>query len=149
VKEALTHGQFLPWLKAEFGWNERTAYNLIAVAQTFGAKSEVIADLTIQPTVADFLAAPSVPDEARQVAVEKAEAGEQIALAEAKKIGAAAKKGKRRAKPIPVDKRGNRRRSTKAPSQSGDRHRPGTDRVGHQQRHPSRHPRLRGQPDPA
>jgi Protein of unknown function (DUF3102) len=25
VKGALEHGQFLPWLRAEFGWAERTA----------------------------------------------------------------------------------------------------------------------------
>ena len=28
VEEALGHGQFLPWLKAEFGWSERTARDL-------------------------------------------------------------------------------------------------------------------------
>jgi Protein of unknown function (DUF3102) len=33
VKEALPHGQFLPWLRAEFGWAERTARNLMAVAE--------------------------------------------------------------------------------------------------------------------
>src|SRR5262249_20975723 len=27
AKEALEHGQFGPWLKAEFGWSERTAQN--------------------------------------------------------------------------------------------------------------------------
>ena len=73
VKEALPHGQFLPWLKAEFGWSERSAQNFMSVAEQF--KSAKIADLPIQPSAAYFLAAPSVPDEARQVAVEKAEAG--------------------------------------------------------------------------
>ena len=36
VKEALPHGEFGYWLKAEFGWGERMAQNFMAVAQTFG-----------------------------------------------------------------------------------------------------------------
>jgi hypothetical protein len=32
VKEALPHGQFLPWLRAEFGWSERSAQNFMGVA---------------------------------------------------------------------------------------------------------------------
>lgn len=104
VKEALPHGQFLPWIKAEFGWGERTAQNFMSVAEQF--KSAKIADLPIQPSAAYLLAAPSVPDEARQKAVEKAEAGEEITFATAKEIVAEARKKKRprRQKTIPVDK---------------------------------------------
>lgn len=49
-----------------------------------------------------------MPDEARQVAVEKAEAGEQITVAAAKEIVAEAKKKKRprRQKPVSSDKLG-------------------------------------------
>jgi hypothetical protein len=104
VKEALPHSQFPPWLKAEFGWSERTAQNFMAVAEQFG-KSAVIADLPIAPTAAYLLAAHAVPDEAREVAIEKAKAGEQITVAAAKEIVAEAKKkGRRRAKPLPADK---------------------------------------------
>lgn len=103
VKEALPHGQFLPWIKAEFGWSERTAQNFMSVAEQF--KSAKIADLPIQPSAAYLLAAPSVPDEARQKAVEKAEAGEEITFAEAKEIVAEARKKKRpRKKAIPAEK---------------------------------------------
>jgi len=104
VKEALDHGQFGPWLKAEFGWSERSAQNFMSVAERF--KSAKIADLPIQPSAAYFLAAPSVPDEARQVAVEKAEAGEEITVATAREIVAEAKKKRRprRRKPLPADK---------------------------------------------
>jgi hypothetical protein len=84
VKEALEHGQFGPWLKAEFGWSERTAQNFMSVAERF--KSAKIADLPIQPSAAYFLSAPSVPDEARQVAVEKAEAGESVTVAPTKRF---------------------------------------------------------------
>ena len=108
VKEALPHGQFGPWLKAEFGWSERSAQNFMSVAEKF--KSAKIADLPIQPSAAYFLAAPSVPDEARQVAVEKAEAGEEITFATAREIVAEAKKKRRpkRQKAVPADKLGLR-----------------------------------------
>jgi hypothetical protein len=109
VKEALPHGQFGPWLRAEFGWTERTAQNFMAVAQAFGPKNEMISDLTIQPTAAYLLAAPSAPDEAREVAIERAEAGEQITAAVAREILAETrKKGRRKERRVPADKLGER-----------------------------------------
>ena len=107
VKEALEHGQFGPWLKAEFGWSERTAQNFMSVAERF--KSAKFAELPIQPSAAYLLAAPAVPDEARQVAIEKAEAGEEITFTTAKEIVAEAKKKRpRRQKAVPTDKLGLR-----------------------------------------
>jgi len=57
-----------------------------------------------------LLAAPTVPDEARQVAIEKAEAGEEITFTTAKEIVAEAKKKRRprRRKPVSADKLGVR-----------------------------------------
>jgi hypothetical protein len=106
VKEELPHGQFGPWLEAEFGWGERMAQNLISVAERFGPKTEIIADLTIQPTAAYLLAAPSVPDEAREKAIKRAEAGEQITTTVAKEILAETRKKKRpaRKKAVPTEK---------------------------------------------
>jgi hypothetical protein len=108
VKEALPHGQFGPWLKAEFGWSERQAQNFMSVAERF--KSAKFADLPIQPSAAYMLAAPAVPDEARQVAIEKAEAGQEITFTTAKEIIAEAKKKRRpkRKKLVPTDKLGLR-----------------------------------------
>jgi hypothetical protein len=94
AKAALHHGEFGQWLKAEFGWGERTAQNFMSVADRFGSKSEIVADLSIQPTAAYILAAPSVPDEAREKAVSRAESGEQITSAVAKEIVAASRKKK-------------------------------------------------------
>ena len=76
----------------------------MSVAERF--KSAKIADLPIQPSAAYFLAAPSVPDEARQVAIEKAEAGEEITVATAREIVAEARKKKRprRTKTMPAEK---------------------------------------------
>lgn len=36
AKELLGHGEFLPWLKDEFGWTDRTAQKLMAVYREFG-----------------------------------------------------------------------------------------------------------------
>jgi hypothetical protein len=92
AKEALPHGRFLPWLSAEFGWAERTARNFMSVAEWFGPKSAMIADLAIAPTAAYLLAAPSVPEQARVAAIERAEAGETITTVVAKEILAKARK---------------------------------------------------------
>jgi hypothetical protein len=86
VKNALEYGQFGTWLRAEFAWTERTAQNFIAVAERFGPRSEIISDLKIDPTAAYLLAAPSAPDQARDAAIERAEAGEHISAKVAKQI---------------------------------------------------------------
>jgi uncharacterized protein YecE (DUF72 family) len=66
--------------------------------------------LPIQPSAVYLLAAPTVSDEARQVAVEKAEAGEEITFATAREIVAEAKKKRRprRQKAVPADRLGLR-----------------------------------------
>jgi len=109
AKEALPHGQFGKWLLAEFGWAERTARNFMSVAEQFG-KSANFAELPIQPSAAYLLAAPSAPDEARQVAIEKAEAGEEITFAAAKVIVAEARKksSPRKKRSVPANKLGLR-----------------------------------------
>ena len=94
VKALLPHGRFGAWLKTEFGWGERTAENFMNVAERFGAKYEIIADLMLQPTAAYLLAAPTVPDQAREKAISRAEAGEQITAALAKEIVSEARKGR-------------------------------------------------------
>jgi len=60
----------------------------------------------LQPSAAYLLAAPSVPDEAREKAVEKAEAGEEITFATAKEIVAEVRKKKRPSRPktMPAEK---------------------------------------------
>jgi hypothetical protein len=92
VKAALPHGQFGPWLEAEFGWTDRMARNFMAVAERFGPKAEMISDWAIAPTAAYMLAAPSTPGEARREAIARAEAGEQITTSVAREIVAEARK---------------------------------------------------------
>ncbi len=109
VKEALPHGQFGKWLAAEFGWRERSAENFMSVALRFGGKSAKIAELKIQPSAAYLLAAPSVPDEARVAAIERAECGEDITSTVAKEIiSETRKREKKQVKPVPADKLGER-----------------------------------------
>src|SRR5689334_10003005 len=76
AKALLGHGLFGDWLRAEFGWSERTARTFLSVAEHFGPRSALLADLAIQPTAAYLLAAPSVPEAARETAFRRAEAGE-------------------------------------------------------------------------
>lgn len=91
------------WLKAKFGWSERTAYNFISIAERFKVANK--ATLPIQPSAAYLLAALSVANEARKVVIEKAKGSEEITVSAAKEIVVQVKKKtKRRAKPILADK---------------------------------------------
>jgi hypothetical protein len=45
VKEQLAHGQWVKWLRDEFAWTDRTARNMMSVAERF--KSENVSDLRI------------------------------------------------------------------------------------------------------
>ncbi len=69
VKEHLPHGQFLPWLKAEFDMTEMSAVRYMQVARRFG-KSNIVLDFPA--TVLYALAAPSTSDEI----VKKVQSGE-------------------------------------------------------------------------
>jgi hypothetical protein len=77
VKGQLDHGQFGKWLAAEFAWSERTAQNFMSVAEAF--KSATVSDLSLFSARALYmLSAPSTPEPARQVAIQRAESGEKI-----------------------------------------------------------------------
>jgi hypothetical protein len=86
VKGRLQHGEWLPWLEREFGWSERGAQNYIAVANAFSGKSATVADLPIDAGALYLLAGPTVPEPAREKAVERAEQGDRITKAEAEKL---------------------------------------------------------------
>jgi len=92
VKDRLGFGHFGHWVSQEFGWSDRTARHFMEVAEVFGSKSEIISELAIAPTAAYLLAAPSAPYEARQLAFDRAKAGETITAAIAKEIIGATRK---------------------------------------------------------
>jgi len=61
VKAKLPHGQYLPWLKAEFGMSDWSARSFVNVAKRLENKSEKISDLPV--SIIYELGAPSTSDE--------------------------------------------------------------------------------------
>jgi len=92
AKELLGHGNFLPWLQAEFRWSERTANNYMSIARFFQGKSANFADLDVG--TASALAAKSTPAAIRNELLERAEAGESITRAEVKERLAAGREAR-------------------------------------------------------
>ena len=82
VKDELPHGQFLPWIEAEFEMSERTAYNFMDVAGKFGDKVATVASFSSKVLYA--LSAPSTPDAVIDKAVAKAESGDKVTVADVK-----------------------------------------------------------------
>jgi hypothetical protein len=76
IKEKVGHGNFLPWIDAEFGMSQPTALNFMRVAEQFGEKIVSVTNLT--PTVLYALAAPSTPEEVRDNVIEMAQRGEKV-----------------------------------------------------------------------
>lgn len=82
VKAMLGHGQFGEWLTAEFGWSYPTATRFMQVANKFVN----LTNLEFAPSALYMLSAPSTPNEARDEALSRADAGEVITHKVAKKI---------------------------------------------------------------
>lgn len=78
VRSQLKHGQFEKWLKDEFGWSRRTAYNFISVYEAF-QESVNFAQIDIATSALYLLAAPSTPQTIRNEVLERAQKGEKIA----------------------------------------------------------------------
>lgn len=89
VSNLLPHGEFLKWIDAEFAWHKTTAYDFMSVAERFGDKFPPGGNFHAKALY--LLAGPKVPDKARQIAVERAQAGETITLPVAQEIVAASK----------------------------------------------------------
>jgi hypothetical protein len=72
AKDKQDHGDWLPWLKDNFGWHEATARRYMQVAEAF--KSCTVHDmdgLTIEARALYLLSAPSVPAEVREKSKER------------------------------------------------------------------------------
>ncbi len=83
VKAQVGHGNFGPWLRAEFGWSQDTAGRFMAVAQRFG---QIPHGAEFAPKALYLLAAPDAPDAARAEARDRAAAGERITVSTAQTI---------------------------------------------------------------
>lgn len=77
VRSCLKYGQFDVWLKAEFGWSRRTAYNFINVYEAFQDCAN-LAQVDIATSVLYLLAAPSTPTEVREEVLQRAKAGDKV-----------------------------------------------------------------------
>ncbi|NJO93582.1 MAG: DUF3102 domain-containing protein [Hydrococcus sp. RM1_1_31] len=77
VRSQLKHGQFDAWLKAEFDWSRRTAYNFINVYEAFNERAN-LAQIDIATSALYLLAAPSTSQEIREEFLQRAKEGETI-----------------------------------------------------------------------
>lgn len=77
-KKALGHGNFLPWIDAEFGMSERVAQNYMRVCNEFGANPKPVSDLNFKA----LLALSYAPPEVRAEVEERASRGEKVTAAE-------------------------------------------------------------------
>lgn len=75
VKKDIGHGNFGPWLEAEFGWSQPTARRFMAVAETFSQNDHVD---RFETTALYALASPSTPDDVRDGFAELASLGQPV-----------------------------------------------------------------------
>ncbi len=98
-KEALPHGQFGAWLNAEFDMSQQTAVRMMQVAERFGG--QIYHSDKFAPTLLYALAAPQTPQEVVQQAVEAAESGEKVTLAQVEEWKARALAAEEAARAVP------------------------------------------------
>lgn len=77
VRSRFRHGQFDAWLKAEFDWSRRTAYNFINVYETF-RESTNLAQIDIATSALYLLSAPSTSQDIRDEYLQRAREGEKV-----------------------------------------------------------------------
>ena len=96
IKAELPHGQFLPWIAAEFEMERQTASNFMSVYEKFGdGKFPIIGNF--KPTILYALSAPSTPESVIDRAIEQAEAGDKVTVADVKQWKEAAQVASQRA----------------------------------------------------
>lgn len=96
IKDQLGHGNFGPWLEAEFQMAERTAQRYMSVAAAFSDKSDIVS--VLPQTALIELAAPSTPEHVRAEVVKRVEAGEPIKPTEIKTMVREAREADRKTK---------------------------------------------------
>jgi hypothetical protein len=81
VKEMLDHGEFEEWCESNFPWSLRTVNRMMNVS-----KNAKLADLNFSPSTLYLLSEPSIPETAREEAIERAEEGETVTHKEVKEL---------------------------------------------------------------
>jgi hypothetical protein len=93
IKDRLPHGQFTPWLAAEFEMSDRAARLYMNAAAWAAGKTEIVS--VLQPTTIYALAAPSTPDTVKVGVLERLKNGEAVTDPEVKQLIAQAKAEKK------------------------------------------------------
>jgi hypothetical protein len=83
AKQRCGHGNWLPWLEREFGWEETTARRFMTVYD-FAGKYGKLQDLNLPVSGLYALAAPSTPEEVRHAVIDRAASGETLTHAQVK-----------------------------------------------------------------
>lgn len=88
AQNIIEHGEFLPWLRREFGMGKTSAYEFIHVAKVFESKFPIIGNLinSISPTALYKLVAPSTCRAAGDEAIGIIKAGKVVELEVAKNL---------------------------------------------------------------
>lgn len=97
VQDRLPHGQFLPWIEQEFGWQKTIAYNLLNLAAKFPPGG----NLPVGIGLAALYQLTAAPDSALQEAQNRQHAGETITKAKATEIAARHRTAEKRGEPPP------------------------------------------------
>ncbi|MBI9089895.1 MAG: DUF3102 domain-containing protein [Desulfobacterium sp.] len=77
IKEGLGHGNWFPWLEAEFGWSDTTARRFIRTAERFGNQANS-PDLDFAKETLFLLSQDNTPEPVRQEAIERSESREKV-----------------------------------------------------------------------
>lgn len=88
AKADLGHGKFLPWVRSEFGWSERTVQNFMNAAS---AASRYPQFESLPRTAQALLGMKNTPESVREAIRHRLDQGERIKLDEVKAIVAASK----------------------------------------------------------
>lgn len=89
AKEVAGHGNFIPWIEAEFGMSRNHALNFMNVAKVFGGdendpKCTMFVHLNLPNSAIFALAAPSVDEDVRAEIIEEAKAGKVKTMTQVK-----------------------------------------------------------------
>jgi hypothetical protein len=90
-KDNLGRGNFLPWIKDEFGMSEDTAQNFMRISSQFGDNTEHVRYLSYRALIA--LSSPSTPEPVRTEVLDRAANGEKVTATSADIMAMAAHPG--------------------------------------------------------
>lgn len=80
AKALVAHGEWASWLETNFGLSQSSAHNFMRVAKQFGKDPEILNGCDFGSRVLYALAAPSVPDVVRDVAIYEARSEQSVGV---------------------------------------------------------------------